>query len=749
MRSRNFAIVLLALFELSMARPSLADERPRRVLILDSFARGVAPLNEYILAFRSELRKLWPGPLDLFELSLESARSPDPEDDGSLVSFIEAHLARDPVDMVVVSCEPAMRFAVRHRKRLFPDVPLLIMGVEERRLLPEVGGPNTAAIRDRTDLKLVIENILQVLPDTREVVVVFGVSALERFWSNECRRTFKQFDERLRFRWLDGMSVEAMEREVASLPKDTVVLYALVLRDAAGLSFEGQHALIRLKAAANAPVFGFFESQLDVGIVGGRLFPDRSLGVNAAAAGARILRGEEPASIPMPQMVARPWMFDWRELERWQIALDRLPAGSTVLFQPPSFWRLYRWYILGTLTLISLQTLLITGLLLQRRRRNRAERQLAQSERRMHLIADSLPALISYVDRDQHYVFMNRAYESWLGIDPESARGRPVREVLGNELYAVALPYVERVLMGEQVTFTPEVTLSRGQRRAVEALYVPDRDESGVVRGYFALVVDVTERKHAELEARQIRDELAHAGRIATMGEMAAALAHELNQPLAAILSNAQAAKRFLSAPNPDMDEFREILDDIVDDDARAGEVIRRIRSMVKKDASDARLLDVNTILREVIGLLHSDAVIRGIVVKQQLEPDLPEILGDRIQLQQVLLNLLLNAFDAMRDGLSRDRVVNIRSRHVDSEVLVTVSDSGPGIPLEEMDRLFEPFRTTKPGGMGLGLSISHSIVASHGGRLWAENNVARGATFCFSLPVHVEAVAELSACQA
>ena len=240
---------------------------------------------------------------------------------------------------------------------------------------------------------------------------------------------------------------------------------------------------------------------------------------------------------------------DWRELERWQVALNRLPTTSAVLFRPPSFWQIYWSYILGVVTLISLQTLLITGLLLQRRRRNRAERQLAQSERRMHLIADSLPALIAYVDRDQRYVFMNRAYESWFGIDPESARGRLVRDVLGNELYALALPYVARVLSGEQVTFTPEVTLVRGQRRAVEALYVPDLDERGVVRGYFALVVDVTDRKHAELEARQIRDELAHAGRIATMGEMAAALAHELNQPLAAILSNAQAAKRFLSAP--------------------------------------------------------------------------------------------------------------------------------------------------------------------------------------------------------
>ena len=261
-------------------------------------------------------------------------------------------------------------------------------------------------------------------------------------------------------------------------------------------------------------------------------------------------------------------------------------------------------------------------------------------------------------------------------------------------------------------------------------------------------MVDATGRKQAELEARQTRDELAHAGRLATMGEMAAALAHEINQPLAAILTNAQAANRFLSAPSPDLNELHEILRDIVADDVRAGEVIRRIRSLVNKDPSDNRPLDLNAVVKEVVSLLHSDAVIRGVVILQDLAPNLPRILGDRIQLQQVLLNLLLNAFDAMRDSLPRDRVVKLRSRRVDSAVLVTISDQGPGIPPQDIERLFEPFRSTKPGGLGMGLSISRSIVASHGGRLWAENNATRGATFGFSLPVPVEIDAQYRSSQ-
>ena len=187
-RSRYIFLLLLALTAPSVSRPAVADDRPRRVLIVDSFGRGVAPYNEYNLAFRSELRERWPGPLDLFEVSLESARSREPEDDGSLVDFVAAHLARDPVDLVVVFCEPAMRFATRHRERLFPDVPLLIAGVEQRRLLPKFLGPKTAAVIHRQDITGIVDDILRVLPATRQIVVVLGVSPLERFWSAEGRR---------------------------------------------------------------------------------------------------------------------------------------------------------------------------------------------------------------------------------------------------------------------------------------------------------------------------------------------------------------------------------------------------------------------------------------------------------------------------------------------------------------------------------------------------------------------------------
>jgi PAS domain S-box-containing protein len=734
-RIRHIVLLVLAAWPASAPRAIVAAERPRRVLILESFGRDAGPLGKMILAFRAELRARWPEPIDLFEVSLETARSNQPAEEDSVVHFLAERLAHDPVDLVVPFGTPAMEFAARHRERLFPTAPILIAGVERRLIKPEFLGPWAVAVGPRFDIAGIVDDILRLLPETREIAVVYGASSFEQYWVAEYRRAFARFEDRVHFRWLDGQPFAAMKNEVASLPRNSAVLCPILLRDAAGVSFEQDLALLGLRAVSTAPVFACSESQLGSGIVGGRLLPDRSLGIKAAGIALRILRGEEPARIDSPPLTMLPPAFDWRELQRWGIAEASLPPGSTVLFRPPSFWGLYRWHVLGVLVVVAMQSALIAGLLIQRQRRNRAERQLAQSERRLLLIADSLPVLISYVDRDQRYMFNNSAYKPWFDVDPTEALGRTMREVLGEAVYRRIRPHVERVLAGEQVTSADEITLPRGERRSTEAIYVPDRDESAVVRGFYVLTVDVTERRRAEREARRLKDELAHSGRIATIGEMAAALAHELNQPLAAILSNAQAGIRFLNSTAPDMDEVRDILRDIAADDTRAGEIIRRIRSLVKNGAADLRPLAINDVVEEVVGLLHSDTLIRGVAVTLELEGDLPGVQGDRIQLQQVMVNLLLNAFDAMGDAPPAERTVVIRSRRLESSVLVTISDAGIGIQGRHPDELFEPFRSTKPNGLGLGLSISRSIVANHGGRLFAENNRGRGATFGFTLP--------------
>jgi two-component system sensor kinase FixL len=250
-------------------------------------------------------------------------------------------------------------------------------------------------------------------------------------------------------------------------------------------------------------------------------------------------------------------------------------------------------------------------------------------------------------------------------------------------------------------------------------------------------IVDVTERKRSESELRRNREELAHLTRITTLGELATSLAHEVNQPLTAILSNAQAAQRFLSKKSPDIEEVREILHDIVQDSNRAGDVIRRMRALVKKEDLEFGSLDLSSTIREILMLVQSDAALRNVRVVLDVSPDLPQVRGDRIQLQQVLLNLLLNAFDAMKDCPADEREVLLRAEPDGAGLVRTsVSDFGTGLTSDKLDRIFQPFFSTKRDGLGVGLSISRSIIEAHGGKLWAENNNGRGATFCFTVPI-------------
>jgi two-component system sensor kinase FixL len=246
------------------------------------------------------------------------------------------------------------------------------------------------------------------------------------------------------------------------------------------------------------------------------------------------------------------------------------------------------------------------------------------------------------------------------------------------------------------------------------------------------VVIDRSER----YELQRNRQELAHLTRISTLGELAGSLAHELNQPLTAILSNAQAAQRFMAMEPVNLAEVREILQDLVDDDRRASEVIRRIRALVKKGGLEAAPLSLAEVIGEVVLLLHSDAIVRRVRVLSKVDPALPTVHGDRVQLQQVTLNLLLNAFDAMESLAVSDGEVEVEaSLEGECSVRVAVRDRGPGLPEDNIEKLFLPFVTSKRDGLGLGLSISRSIVGMHGGRIWAENNVDRGATFYFTLP--------------
>lgn len=253
--------------------------------------------------------------------------------------------------------------------------------------------------------------------------------------------------------------------------------------------------------------------------------------------------------------------------------------------------------------------------------------------------------------------------------------------------------------------------------------------------GLSVFATDITERKRAEQALQEGQAELARVIRIATMGELTASIAHEINQPLAAVVTNGSATLRWLAMQPPNLDEAREAVTRAIQEANRASEVITRIRALLQKASPQMEPVDVNEVIREVLRLVDSEVQGDGVTMKTELAADVPAVCGDRIQLQQVMLNLIMNGIDAMRMMSDRPRELLVKSVRHPEGVLIQVQDSGPGLDPDHADRIFEPFFTTKPEGIGMGLSIARSIVEAHGGRLWATPGSSHGTVFQFTLP--------------
>ena len=371
--------------------------------------------------------------------------------------------------------------------------------------------------------------------------------------------------------------------------------------------------------------------------------------------------------------------------------------------------------------------------------RRQAEERALESERRFMLIANSAPVLIWASGPDKLCTLFNKPWLDFTGRTFEQELGNGWTEgVHADDLEGCLRVYNESFDL--RLPFTMEYRLRRhdGQYRWLSDHGVPRYDTQGTFLGYIGSCVDVTERKEAEAEAQSSREEVAHLSRVSTVGELAGSLAHELNQPLTAILSNAQAAQRLLEHDHSDLDEVRHILKDIVEEDRRAADVIVRIRMMLRKGHMQMAPLSLNDVIADALRLMRSELLVRRTTTTRRLADALPLVKADRVQLHQVLLNLIVNACEAMSRNPPAQRCLTIRSQITDADqVQVEVADTGPGFAPEVLERAFEPFRTTKPNGLGLGLPICRSIINAHGGRIFAQNRKGPGAIVQFVLPLH------------
>ena len=362
---------------------------------------------------------------------------------------------------------------------------------------------------------------------------------------------------------------------------------------------------------------------------------------------------------------------------------------------------------------------------------------LQSSEDRLRRVIDTIPAHVWSARPDGTVDFVNRRWLETTGLTMENALGWDWASVVHPEdLARFVAEWRAALAAGEPMESEARLRRADGDYRWWLIRNVPLRDELGNVIKWYGTSIDIEDRKRAEEALRQAQTDLARVSRVTTMGELTASLAHEVNQPIGAAVTNANTCIRWLVRDTPNVEEARAAAMRIVKDGTRAGEIIKRVRQLFQKSTPQRELVDINEVVREMIVLLRGEATRYNISVRTELAP----VLGDRVQLQQVLMNLMLNGIDAMKD-VEGTRELAIKSQQAENEqVLVTVSDTGVGLPAAQAEQIFQAFFTTKPHGTGMGLRISRSIVESHGGRLWAAENSPRGASFHLTLTTKVEA---------
>jgi PAS domain S-box-containing protein len=533
-------------------------------------------------------------------------------------------------------------------------------------------------------------------------------------------------------------------QRVSQLPTSSVILFLTLTRDGTGNRFVSAEAQQLVSTSANVPLYNFIDAAFGYGSVGGCMIPIEANGRRAAELVSRVLAGEKADAIAPVVIQDNPHLFDWRELKRWGIAESTLPPGSVVHFKAPSIWETHKWSIVGIAAFFLVQSAFIAGLSINLARRKRAEAALLLSEANLKT-AQEVAQIGGFIfDIPQDALSWSEGTREVFGV-PVGTKIR-YRAFL-RMVHPDDRDYVDANWQTAQKGAPTEIeyrTVIGGNTRWIRTKVAVELTSEGrplVARG---IVQDISDRKKSEEEAAWLRHELAHAARISTVGELGQNLAHEVNQPLAAIVANAEAGLLLLKEPQPDLAEVQEALKDIVSDQKRAEAVVRRIRSLVKKDRPVFRRVDLNDVARDAAAVVQADATAQGVRIHTDLADGLPPVWGDTVQLQQVAINLLTNALDAVDSDATAPHWIRITTSAAGGDdPTLAVSDNGPGIDAKIAAHLFAPFFTTKSDGMGLGLSISRSIVTAHGGTIRAEANDNGGATFKVSLPTVSQACVE------
>ncbi|MFT2214813.1 ATP-binding protein [Rhizobium giardinii] len=593
----------------STAEARAIVDRVPRVLILYPYDERIAATTVAGEAVRARLLEVTGGKIDLFSEFLDLSRFPEDRHIDQMARFLSTKYADRRPDVVIALGEQSTKFIVTHRESLAKDARIIAAGFNRstaRRMnLPS----DVIGVFSEFNILKTAELARHLQPDARHLFIIGGSSEFDRWWLETARTDLADFSKNYQTKYLENLTIDAFVAEAAKFPSDSIVLALTIFKDSSGRNFIPREAVRQIAASATAPIYGPYPTYIDYGVVGGNVVTFESLGTAVANLTLDALNGE-----PITHVQASHFdVADARQLERWGLSEKNLPPGTVQMFRQPGFLEQYWLAALVAFAVVALQSIVITGLLLERRRRHAAE-----------------------------------------------------------------------------------------------------------------------------IQSRHRLLEVIHLNQSATAGALSASIAHELNQPLGAIRNNAEAASIVLRSACPDLKLIEQILVDIQDDDQRAHDIISRMRGLLKKRGEiDWQEFDLNELIATAMKILQGEAVRRGVVVSTTRAPGALPVRADKVHVQQVILNIATNAMDAMLEVAGRERKLTLETRMTkDSKVELSISDSGQGIPDDQLATIFEPFYTTKPAGTGLGLSIAQTIVETYGGKIWASNRCEGGAVFRVVLPL-------------
>ena len=733
-----------------------AAPRPGRLLLcLSALCAAAANANEVLILESGEPRAAEHAALetglrrDLANASMDvsavyaeriDAGFRSPIDRRVFAEYLRAKYADVGIDAVIALSDEAVRFVAEHRD-VVGDSPVVFMTADRSAVdtIPKSSVVVVPALPFKT-----VELALRLQPESEHLFVVSNASSSEEGDLPALREFTRGRWSRLEVHYLVGLPVEELLERVARLPASSFVLYAPTSQDSALNEPSPYEMAERLADRANVPVYGLHDSFVGRGIVGGYVSRSEQVGAEMARQTVRVLRGEYVDAV---EHLGASYVVDARALIRWNLDQGRLPSETELQFAPTSIWKLYQGWIVTLLVLVAVQFALIVTLLIQSISRRRDRLALAESAHRFRLASTAGKVGIWQWDLEKDHLIAEPELREILGYDDND--GELAIDSSAN-IHPDDLPKLRRAAHDHANGVTPSFEIQhRVLNKNGDVRWFLSRGQVVVARKrLIGTAIDITERKRDEDErARTLtrlqeqQNELTHLGRAAMAGALSGAVAHELNQPLSAMMSNARAALHFLARGSADRQEIKDILTDIESDGRRAGDVIRHLRGLLRRGEAQFETVHVDAIIDQVLRLIHGDLVSQNIKVVHESMAGVPPILADAVQLQQVMLNLLTNACDALKAVNPRDRRISIGvAMRAPGRLCISVSDNGCGLSDDNPEHIFKPFVTTKRSGLGLGLSISRSIVDAHGGRIWAENNRDAGATFYVDLVVAAQA---------